>query len=239
MKKYLIIILAVGLFAAQTRAEDKAAPKAEALTVFKSQKEKVSYSIGLEMGSGMKQQKLDVDPDLVINGFRDGISGKKGLLTEAEVHEIMDAFEKEMEAKMQQEEKERPGRNKKEGEAFLAENKKKEGVKTLPSGLQYKIIREGTGPSPKMEDKVKTHYRGTLIDGTEFDSSYARNAATSFGLRQVIKGWQEALQLMKVGAKWQLFVPSELAYAEKGAGRTIGPNATLIFEIELISIEKP
>lgn len=240
MKHCLMAILAVALFTSQTRGEDQpAAPKAAPQTVLKTQKDKSSYSIGLEMGSGMKQQKLDIDPELVISGLRDGFSGKKGLLTEAEVKEVMEVFEKELEARMAKESQELPGKNKKEGEAFLAENKKKEGVKTLPSGLQYKVVREGTGALPKMDDKVSTHYRGTLIDGTEFDSSYSRNEPSSFTLRQVIKGWQEALQLMKAGSKWQLFIPSNLAYAEQGAGRTIGPNATLIFDIELLSIEKP
>ena len=139
---------------------------------------------------------------------------------------------------MAAEAKEMPEKNKKEGEAFLAENKKKEGVKTLPSGLQYKVITEGAGAIPKGSEKVTTHYRGTLIDGTEFDSSYSRNEPTSFGVLEVIKGWQEALQLMKTGSKWQLYVPSNLAYGETGAGKKIGPNATLIFDIELISIEK-
>ena len=131
-------------------------------------------------------------------------------------------------------------KNQNEGETFLAENTKKDGVKTLPSGLQYKVVREGAGASPKATDKVTTHYRGTLLDGTEFDSSYRRNEPASFGVSQVIKGWQEALQLMKTGAKWQLFIPANLAYGEQGApGGTIGPNATLIFDIELISIDKP
>jgi FKBP-type peptidyl-prolyl cis-trans isomerase FklB len=240
MKHCLIVLLSVAIFVTQARSEDQpAAAKSEAPPALKNQKDKVSYSIGLEMGSGMKQQKLDVDPDLVLRGFRDGFSGAKRSMTEDEVKEVMEVFEKELEARMAKESQELPAKNKKEGDAFLAENKKKEGVKTLPSGLQYKIVREGTGATPKMDDKVSTHYRGTLIDGTEFDSSYSRKEPSSFTLRQVIKGWQEALQLMKVGSKWQLFIPSELAYADKGAGRTIGPNATLIFDIELLSIEKP
>ncbi len=230
MKSQLIVIIAVSLFTAQVHAEEPAA--------LKTQKDKSSYSIGLEIGAGMKDQKLDVDPNLVVAGFRDGFSGKKGLLTAEEARKVMEVFEKDLEARMAKESEQLPAKNKKEGEAFLAENKKKEGVKTLPSGLQYKVIREGTGLIPKLDDKVSTHYRGTLIDGTEFDSSYKRNAPTSFGLRQVIKGWQEALQLMKVGSKWQLFIPSELAYSNQGAGRTIAPNATLIFELELLAIEK-
>lgn len=238
MKRKILSIATAALFAAQIQGEDQ--------TALKDTKEKISYSIGHEMGAGMKQQKLEVDPNIVINGFRDGFSGKKGLLTEQEMKEVIEIFEKDLEARMQKEALEVPEKNKKEGAAFLEENKKKEGVKVHPvklsdgrtSELQYKVLREGTGPTPKFEDKVSTHYRGTLIDGTEFDSSYKRNAPTSFGVRQVIKGWQEALQLMKVGSKWQLFVPGDLAYGATGAGRSIGPNATLLFEIELISIEK-
>lgn len=243
MKAKIFFIVALGLFGAQIHAEDKA-PATE-LTL-KDQKEKASYSIGFEIGEGMKQQKLDIDPDLIIRGLRDGISGKDGLLSHQEMSAVMEIFEKDIEARRQKELVELPEKNRKEGATFLEENKKKEGIKILevkmPDGkiseLQYQVIREGTGATPKLGDRVSTHYRGTLLDGTEFDSSYSRNAPTSFGLRQVIKGWQEALQLMKVGSKWQLFIPSELAYSDKGAGRTIGPNATLIFDIELLAIEK-
>jgi FKBP-type peptidyl-prolyl cis-trans isomerase FklB len=159
-------------------------------------------------------------------------------LTDQEARETMTVFQKEMMAKQEVLAKKLGEKNKKEGEAFLAENKKKEGVKTLPSGLQYRVIKEGTGRKPKATDKVLTHYRGTLIDGTEFDSSYKRGTPTSFKVNEIIPGWTEALQLMKEGAKWQLFIPSNLAYAERGAGRDIGPNATLIFEVELISIQE-
>ncbi len=230
MKQIIYSIAALGFLATALHAEDK--------TELKTQREKASYSIGYEMGSGMKQQKLDIDTNSIVNGLRDGFSGQKGLLTPEEMRAVMETFEKDLEARMQKEALTVPENNKKEGASFLVENKKKEGVKTLPSGLQYKVLREGTGPSPKPEDKVTTHYRGTLIDGTEFDSSYSRREPTSFGVGQVIKGWQEALQLMKAGSKWQLFIPSDLAYGAAGAGRSIGPNATLIFEIELISIDK-
>jgi FKBP-type peptidyl-prolyl cis-trans isomerase FklB len=244
MKQHLILLLAAGFFASQIHAQDKPAAKdensaAKDKPVLKDQKDKVSYSIGLQIASDMKLQRLDINPDLIITGFRHGTSGEKPLLSESERKEVLEIFETQLEERMAKEEAEMPEKNKKEGEAFLLENKKKEGVKTLESGLQYKVLREGTGPIPKKEDKVKTHYRGTLIDGTEFDSSYSRNAPAVFGLRQVIEGWQEALQLMKVGSKWQLFIPGNLAYKERGADRKIGPNATLIFEIELLSIEKP
>lgn len=231
MKKYLTIILALSLSPSLLHADEQLS--------LKTQKDKASYSIGLEMGSAMKQQKLEVDPDLIVAGFRAGLSGTKSLLSEAESKQVMEIFEKEMEARMAKETKELPEKNKKEGESFLAENKKKTGVTTLDSGLQYRIVREGTGVLPKATDTVTAHYRGTLLDGTEFDSSYSRNEPSKFGVDQVIKGWKEALQLMKVGSKWQLFVPSNLAYEDQGAGRVIGPNATLIFDVELISIDKP
>jgi FKBP-type peptidyl-prolyl cis-trans isomerase len=234
-----IFIVAAGLLALQVRAEDKPV-EAKNATALNTQKEKASYSIGMDIGSGMKQQKLDIDPELVMKGFRDGFAGEKGLLTESEAKTVLEQFEKDLQARMAKEEMELPAKNKKEGETFLAENKRNDKeVKTLPSGLQYKVIREGEGESPKIDDTVTTQYRGTLIDGTEFDSSYSRGEPSTFALNQVIKGWQEALQLMKVGAKWRLFVPAELAYGEEGAGRTIQPNATLIFDIELLSIKKP
>jgi FKBP-type peptidyl-prolyl cis-trans isomerase FklB len=170
--------------------------------------------------------------------MKDGFSGGKPLLTEQEVQETVATFQKEMMAKQEELAKKLGEKNKEEGEAFLAENKKKEGVKVLPSGLQYKVVKAGTGGKPKLTDTVTTHYRGTLIDGTEFDSSYRRGQPVSFPVAGVIPGWTEALQLMEEGSKWQLFIPPNLAYGERGAGRDIGPNATLIFEIELISIQQ-
>ncbi|MEO6034874.1 MAG: FKBP-type peptidyl-prolyl cis-trans isomerase [Verrucomicrobiota bacterium] len=230
MKRFIGAILSCALLISVLGFEDK--------RVLKDQNAKVSYSIGLEIGSGMKKQKLDVDPELIIAGFRDGLSGTNPALSEAEIKEVMALFEKEMESRLAKESAVTKEKNKKDGENFLAANRKKDGVKVLPSGLQYKILKEGSGPSPKTEDQVTTHYRGTLIDGTEFDSSYNRNAPASFGVGQVIKGWQEALPLMKVGSKWQLFIPSDLAYGEHGASGVIGSDATLIFEIELLSIDK-
>ena len=229
--RFHFVALTVALFSATLPAEDK--------PVLKDQKDKVSYSIGLEIGSGMKKQKLDVNADLIVAGFRDALSGRKPLLSEAESKEVMSRFEAEMEARMEKEANELTEKNKKESETFLAENKKKDGVKTLPSGLQYKVLKDGAGASPKLEDQVTTHYRGTLIEGTEFDSSYSRKEPAKIGVGQVIKAWQEALPLMKVGSKWQLFIPSDLAYGERGAGGVIGPNAALIFDLELISIDKP
>ena len=220
----------IALFAGPVYADDK--------TVLKTQKDKVSYSIGLDIGSSFKRQSVDVDLEIVMKGINDALSGKKALLTDDEVREVMTAFQKEMRAKEETRMKGLSEKNKKEGEAFLAENKKKEGVVTLPSGLQYKVITAGAGETPKAADTVTTHYRGTLLDGTEFDSSYKRNQPATFPVNGVIAGWTEALQLMKVGSKWQLFIPSNLAYGDRGTGSAIGPNATLIFEVELISIKK-
>lgn len=206
--------------------------------VLKDRKEKISYIIGMEIGGNFKKQSIDIDPDILARGIKDGLSGAKPPLSEQEAREVMTAFEKEMRSRQEAARKAAGEKNKKEGEAFLAENKNKEGVKTLPSGLQYKVIKAGTGKKPSATDTVTAHYRGTLIDGTEFDSSYKRGKPVSFPVNGVIPGWSEALQLMEEGAKWQLFIPSNLAYAERGAGRVIGPHATLIFEVELISIQE-
>jgi FKBP-type peptidyl-prolyl cis-trans isomerase FklB len=206
--------------------------------VLKDQKDKVSYSIGVNIGSNLKTMPVEVNLDLVIKGIRDMVSGTKPLMTEQEIRETMMSFQKEVTAKYAEQMKVLGAKNKKEGEAFLAENKKKEGVTTLPSGLQYKVLTAGTGKKPLDTDTVTVQYRGTLIDGTEFDSSYHRGKPATFPVKGVIPGWTEALKLMKPGAKWQIFVPSQLAYGERGAGNKIGPHATLIFEVELISIQE-
>ncbi len=204
----------------------------------KTQKDKASYVIGLDMGNSLKRNKVDVDIDILIAGLRDALSGAKPLMTEQEMKETIMALQKDLQAKQQEQVKELGGKNKKEGEAFLEQNKKKPGVITMPSGLQYKILVNGKGKSPKATDTVSVNYKGTLIDGTEFDSSYKRGQPATFALNGVIPGWTEALQLMKEGSKWQLFIPPNLAYGERGAGGAIGPNAVLIFEIELISIKQ-
>jgi FKBP-type peptidyl-prolyl cis-trans isomerase FklB len=203
----------------------------------KTQKDKVSYAIGLNIGKSLRKDSVDVDPAIFVRGLRDAISGAKTLLTEEEMKSVMTTLQGEL--RKQQEETARAAGeiNKKAGEAFLADNKTKDGVVTLPSGLQYKIITAGTGPKPAATDSVVCNYRGTLIDGTEFDSSYKRGQPATFPVIGVIKGWTEAVQLMPVGSKWQLFVPSDLAYGDRGAGPDIGPNATLIFEVELLSIQ--
>src|SRR5512143_811173 len=204
----------------------------------KTQKDKVSYVIGLDMGNSLKKNMVDVDAEILIRGIKDALSGANPLMTEQEMKETIMALQKDLQAKQQEQAKALAEKNKKEGEAFLAENKKKRGVITMPSGLQYKILADGKGKSPKATDTVTVNYKGTLIDGVEFDSSYKRGQPATFAVNGVIPGWTEALQLMKEGSKWQLFVPSNLAYGERGAGGTIGPNAVLIFEVELISIKK-
>jgi FKBP-type peptidyl-prolyl cis-trans isomerase FklB len=208
-------------------------------TQLKDEKDKVSYSIGLDIGNTFKKQKMDVNTDVMMAGLKDALSGAKPLLTEDQVKETMAAFSKSMVEKQTAAAKEAATKNAAAGETFLAANKAKEGVKTTPSGLQYKVLQEGSGASPKETDTVVTQYRGTLIDGTEFDSSYKRNEPTTFPVNRVIKGWTEALLMMKPGAKYQLFIPAALAYGERGAGQDIGPNETLIFEIELVSVKPP
>ncbi|MBI4596185.1 MAG: FKBP-type peptidyl-prolyl cis-trans isomerase [Candidatus Tectomicrobia bacterium] len=230
MKYLWIVVFCLGILVSQVNAQEGAE--------LKSQKDKVSYSIGLSIGKDLKKESLDIDVDLLTKGIKDAIAGGKTLMSDQEVGEAMAAFQKEMMAKQGARMKAVGEKNKTEGEAFLVENKKKEGVVTLPSGLQYKVIKAGDGEMPKASDTVSTNYRGTLVDGTEFDSSYKRGQAVTFPVNGVIPGWTEALQLMKVGSKWELYVPSNLAYGEKGAGHNIGPNATLIFEVELISIKK-
>lgn len=208
-------------------------------TQLKDEKDKVSYSIGLDIGSTFKKQNMDINVDILMAGMRDALSGNKPLLTEDQVKETMAAYSKTMMEKQAAQAKEASVKNAVTGEKFLTDNKGKEGVKTTASGLQYKVLKEGSGDSPKETDTVVTHYKGTLINGTEFDSSYKRNEPASFPVNRVIKGWTEALQMMKPGSKYQLFVPSSLAYGERGAGQDIGPNETLIFEVELLSVKPP
>jgi len=230
MKRRLVMALcaAVALSGAAFAAD---APE------LKSDKEKLSYSIGMDIGGNLKRGAVEVDPDVLAKGLKDSYGGGKTILGEEDAKKVIMEYQKAMMAKQAETMRKLGEKNKADGEKFLAENGKKEGVKTLPSGLQYKVITPGTGKSPKSTDTVTTNYRGTLIDGTEFDSSYKRGQPATFPVSGVIPGWTEALQLMKEGAKWQLFVPSNLAYGERGAGREIGPDATLIFEVELISIK--
>jgi len=223
----------------KTATATKSAAAAPALT---TRKDKFSYALGMNIGKNLgnqlKQGSVEVDWSLVGQGLKDSTAeGGKTRLTEDEAKAVLTEVQTEVGKQMQEKMKEAAAKNKAEGEAFLAANKSKEGVVTLPSGLQYKILTAGIGPKPTASDQVVCNYRGTLIDGTEFDSSYKRGKPATFGVGQVIKGWTEALQLMPIGSKWQLFIPSSLAYGERGGpGGAIGPNEALIFDVELISI---
>ncbi len=210
---------------------------AQKKTKLETQKDSISYIIGTDIAKNLKKQELDVSPAMLAKGFEDQYNGKKLLLTDDQIQACMTSFQQQMLAKQSAEMGQLAEKNMKEGELFLAQNKKRDSVVTLPSGLQYKIIVAGTGKMPTVNDTVTTHYRGTLIDGTEFDNSYKRGEPATFPVKGVIPGWTEALQLMKVGSKWELFIPPQLAYGERGAGQTIGPNATLLFDVELISIK--
>lgn len=204
--------------------------------VLTTPKQKASYAIGLNIGKGLHRDSVDIDPNILLRGLKDAMAGGKTLLTDDEAKAAMIAIQADL-RKRQEAKMEIAGEaNKKEGDAFLAENKTKDGIVTLPSGLQYKILKEGTGPKPTATDSVVCNYKGTLLDNTEFDSSYKRGQPATFKVGQVIKGWTEALQLMPVGSKWQIFVPADLGYGLRGSG-PIGPGSTLVFEIELLSIE--
>ncbi len=221
MKAACVIAFSTALAVASLPAQDSPA--------LKTKTERASYAVGADLGNRLRQQAVDIDPALVARGLRDALAGAKTLLTAAEISEAIDGLQQEMRTNLN-------AKNKKEGEDYLAQNKTKEGVVTLPSGLQYKILKTGDGPKPGIDDTVVCHYRGTFINGTEFDSSYKRNQPLSFPLKGVIKGWTEALQLMPTGSHWQLAIPSNLAYGERGAG-PIGPDTTLLFDVELISIQ--
>ncbi|MBP2673455.1 MAG: FKBP-type peptidyl-prolyl cis-trans isomerase [Deltaproteobacteria bacterium] len=201
------------------------------------EKERLGYSFGMDIGSALRRQSIELDVDALNRGLKDAYIGGKTLLTEEESRREIEKYQQRLMEQQAEAMRQLSEKNKAEGEKFLAENGKKEGVTALPSGLQYKVITPGSGKSPKLSDSVTTHYKGTLIDGTEFDSSYKRGEPATFPVSGVIAGWTEALQLMKEGAKWQIFLPPALAYGERGAGRDIGPNATLIFEVELISVK--
>jgi FKBP-type peptidyl-prolyl cis-trans isomerase FklB len=233
MRALVIAVLCLLLFNGPAVAEEKKQM---------SEKEKLSYSLGYMQGNSManffKERSVEIDANTLSKAFKAGFSGSKPALTQHEMHEIVSAYQVNMAAKQSELIKEAAEKNKKAGEAFLQENRNKEGIVTLPSGLQYKVLKEGTGETPKATNRVKVNYRGTLIDGREFDNSYKRGEPAVFEAEKVIPGWTEALQLMKVGAKWEVFIPANLAYGDKAGGAIIGPNSVLIFEIELLAIEK-
>lgn len=222
MKLKWMAVLGIGLLAAQLSAQEPAG--------LKTQKDRTSYALGMDLANSLKKQSIDVDPAIFSQGLRDVLGSSKTLLTEEEVRTILAALQTEVRNNVM-------AKIKQDGAAFLAQNKAKDGVVTLPSGLQYKILKAGDGKKPGLDDTVVCHYKGTLIDGTEFDSSYKRNQPASFPVKGVIKGWTEALQLMSVGSQWQLVIPSDLAYGDRGAANVIPPYSTLVFEVELVSIQ--
>jgi FKBP-type peptidyl-prolyl cis-trans isomerase FklB len=230
--KYSIVPICIALAASPLLGQEKS-PE------LKTEMDKVSYSIGLQIGfnlvkqqEALKKQNVQVNTDALLGGVKDALANKPQM-TADQVRATLTAFEKDM----TQKEQATGQKNAADGEKFLADNKKKEGVKTTSSGLQYKVVKEGNGPQPKDTDTVVANYRGTLINGTEFDSSYKRGQPATFPLNRVIKGWTEGLQLMKVGSKYQFFIPASLAYGEQQMGPDIGPNATLIFDVELVGIQ--
>ena len=210
--------------------------KAPVVLTLKTPKDKASYAIGMNIGKSIHKDSVDIDLSILMRGIKDSMKDGKTLLTDDEAKAALTALQAEMRKKQEEKMLVQAESNKKAGEAFLADNKTKDGVVTLPSGLQYKILREGTGPKPATTDTVVCNYKGTLLDNTEFDSSYKRGQPATFPVSGVIKGWTEALQLMSVGSKWELFIPSDLAYGVPGRPG-IGPNATLVFEVELMSIQ--
>lgn len=229
MKYTAIVVLTVLLLACQGNTQNKAE--------LKTTQDSVSYIIGVSIGKNLKAQKVEVSLDQLARGIKDATDSSTLLINDEQAQAIMSAFQQRM---MDQQEAEAHAAgevHRKEGQAFLEENKKKAGVKVTASGLQYKVIKMGTGPKPKADQTVSVHYKGMTIDGKEFDSSYKRGEPVTFGVGQVIKGWTEALQMMPVGSKWELYIPAELAYGDRGAGQTIPPGATLIFEVELLGIK--
>ncbi len=219
-----VLILAAACTATGAEGADDKAPTPELKTLG----QKFSYMVGANVAQSLKQFKADLDLKALMRGVEDGLAGKKPILSPEEAKATMQAMQEQATARI-----------KGDGEAFLAANKKKEGVVTTKSGLQYVVLKKGDGPKPSADDTVRVHYRGTLIDGTEFDSSYKRGKPVTFRVKGVIAGWTEALQLMNVGAKCKLFIPSALAYGKRGAGRAIPPNAALVFEVELLGIDAP
>jgi FKBP-type peptidyl-prolyl cis-trans isomerase len=235
-QRILVLALLAGLTAACAEKQDGASTDAADLS---TDPQKFGYAIGVDIGKSLKPVKDEVDVAALVQGLEETIAGKEPRLTDEVREQVKADISRKLQQKQMDERLAKAKTAQEAGEKFLAENAKREGVKTTASGLQYEILTEGSGSQPKASDKVKVHYRGTLIDGTEFDSSYSRGQPISFPLSNVIPGWTEGLQLVKVGGKAKLYIPSELAYGERGAGAKIGPNETLIFEVELLDIEKP
>jgi len=229
MKYIAFVALSVVLLACESNTQNKAD--------LKTTQDSVSYIIGTSIGRNLKAQKVQVSLNQLARGIQDAMDSSTLLITDEQAQRIMGEFQQQMIARQEEEAHAAGEIHRKEGEAFLAENKTKAGVKVTASGLQYKVIKMGTGPKPRADQTVTVHYSGRTIDGKEFDSSYKRGEPTTFGVGQVIKGWTEALQLMPVGSKWELYIPADLAYGDRGAGQLIPPGATLIFEVELLSVK--
>jgi len=229
MKRIVYCLACVGLLIGSVNAEEK--------KEFKNPEQAVSYSLGFQIGAELLKRGVVVDSEMIAEGVRDGLSGAEPRLSEADMKDRLSGLEAQVKQAKQKEMEEQAAKTLAEGEAFLAANGKKKGIVTLPSGLQYQVLRKGEGQSPKATDRVTVHYRGTFIDGQEFDSSYSQGKPATFMLDRVIKGWAEGLQLMKPGAKWKLFIPARLAYGEKSVGSRIPSNSALIIEVELIFVE--
>ncbi len=231
--KVLHAVLLSAVLAGCQKGSDSQGERAK----LESERDKVSYSIGVNIGMNMLRDSVDFNPAPLLQGLKDAaLDTSKRLMTPSEMNVTIMAYQQELQGRKMENAKKQGETNLKEGNEFLTENKKKEGVVTLPSGLQYKVIKEGTGPKPGKDQYVTAHYKGTFVNGKEFDSSYGRGEPATFRVTGVIAGWTEALQLMKVGSKWELYIPANLAYGEQGAG-PIGPNQTLIFEVELLGIK--
>jgi FKBP-type peptidyl-prolyl cis-trans isomerase len=213
------------------------APAAVSVPGLESQTQRVSYAIGLDLGGNFKAQEVPVDVDAFLAGLKDALAGKEPRLTQEQMQQTMMAFQQEMMAKQMSRIQKAAGDNTAKGDAFRAEQAKKDGIKSTATGLMYEVMQAGQGASPKSTDTVTVNYKGTLVDGTEFDSSYKRGEPATFQLDRVIPGWTEGLQLMNKGAKYRFIIPPDLAYGEQGAGKVIGPNATLVFEVELLDIK--
>lgn len=240
MKKVILILLSIVLVTsvfAQKKSAKTNKPTDDQVLEFKTMMDSVSYTFGVNIGKSIQRDKIDISLDHFFKGVKDQLNNLTILLSEQQMNGLLQEFQKVMMEKQQKMQKELADKNLKDAETFLSENKKKEGVITTASGLQYKIITKGSGKIPTAQDTVVAHYKGTLIDGTEFDNSFKRNEPATFPVTGVIKGWQEVLQLMPVGSKWEVYIPPQLAYGEQGAGQVIPPNSALIFEIELISIK--
>jgi FKBP-type peptidyl-prolyl cis-trans isomerase FklB len=224
---------------AQAPAKAPAAKSADSTSELKTPKDKLSYAIGMEMGKGVKTQGIDVDSTILLQGLKDALSGAQSQMSEEELRQVITQLQNDVRSKQQAAQQASASENKTKGETFLAENSKKPGIVALPDGLQYKVVTAGQGKKPAATDTVLCNYKGTFIDGTEFDGSEKAGKPVPFQVSGVIPGFKEVLQLMPVGSKWQVFIPSSLGYGERGAGNVIAPNSTLIFEIELVGIQNP